>query len=119
MATITERNGRYLVRVRRDGYRLAAKTFTRKADAQVWARRVESDMESGRWTDPGAKVPTLAEAVALYQTNIVGTLKGAATYAYWLQELSSSSMAGTPIDKISSAELSELPAEFRLPTVNG
>jgi hypothetical protein len=82
MAAITERGGKFLARVRRKGYPCAAKTFTRKADAVVWARRVESDMEAGRWVDEALKVPTLKEAISEYSRVVAVKLKGAEDYAY-------------------------------------
>lgn len=48
MASIIERNGRYLVRVRMQGFPTVTKTFNRKADGAAWGRRVETDMEAGR-----------------------------------------------------------------------
>ncbi len=72
MANITERNGRFYVRVRREGFPTVAKTFTKKVDAAAWARRTESDMEGGRWINPATTTPqpvatlTLREALQQY-----------------------------------------------------
>lgn len=106
MASITERNGRYLVRVRREGFDLVTKTFTRKQDATVWGRRVEVEMEAGRWQDIKASVPTLKEAITLYRAAVVVQLKGATTYAYWLTELATSSIAEKRVSDITPPDLS-------------
>lgn len=106
MASISERSGRFLVRVRRDGFNPVAKTFTRKLDGLAWARKVESDMEGGRWQDIKITAPTLAEAINLYRAGPAGRLKGAATYAYWLEELAACRMATKPIDAITPFDLS-------------
>ena len=70
MASITVRNGRYLMRVRRDGYPSIAKSFSKKSDGLAWARRVEADMESGRWAAEAQAVPTLYRAICEYRTTV-------------------------------------------------
>ena len=106
MASITERGGRFLVRVRRGGFNPVAKTFTRKQDGTAWGRKVEADMEAGRWQDIGTQVPTLGEAITLYRAGPARKLKGAATYAYWLDELATSSLAARPLGDITPPALS-------------
>lgn len=53
MATITTRHGKtktsYLVAIRKRGHKPVNKTFTRKSDAQRWARQVESAIERGEY----------------------------------------------------------------------
>lgn len=105
MASISTRNGKFLVRVRRDGFKAAAKTFTRKQDAMAWGRMVEAAMESGRWRDPGKVVPTMADAIRVYRASTGAKLKGRATYAYWLDELSGSSLGPKRIDQVTPADL--------------
>ena len=63
MASIIERQGRFLVRVRLGGFKPVAKTFTTKKDAQAFGRRVEADMESGRWAAEAVRAPSLREAI--------------------------------------------------------
>lgn len=106
MASITARKGRFTVRVRRDGFKTVAKTFTRKPDAAAWGRKVESDIESGRWQDIAQAAPTVREAIALYRVAVVAKLKGAETYAYWLTELAGSSIAAKRVNDITPADLS-------------
>lgn len=126
MPTIIERGGRFLARARRSG-QSAAKTFTKRADAAAWCRKTEADMEAGRWVDAAAmtataraadaaaeaarviaeanQAPTMAQAMKLYRTRVVAAMKGAATYAYWLDELEAAPMAGKSIDNVTSADL--------------
>ena len=106
MASITERKGRYLVRVRRDGFDPVTKTFTRKQDAAAWGRKVEAGMEAGTWHDDRHIVPTLKEVIPLYRAAAVAKLKGAATYAYWFDELALSCLAGKRVDQITPPDLS-------------
>ena len=58
MGFIEKRSGGYQARYRDPLGHLTSKTFTRKADAERWAREMEVDMERGDWLDPrGAQVP--------------------------------------------------------------
>ena len=76
MASITVRNGRYLMRVRRDGYPSIAKSFSKKSDGLAWARRVEADMESGRWAAEAQAVPTLCRGICEYRTTVGADVPG-------------------------------------------
>lgn len=105
MATITERNGRFLARVRKDGFKATAKTFTKRADATAWARRTEADMEAGRWIEPSEIVPIVSGAIDAYNTAVLPTLKGALTYGYWLKEFKAATWADKPIDKLTAFDL--------------
>lgn len=106
MATITERGERFLARVRVKGFRTVTKTFTRKSDASAWGRRVEADMEAGRWVDEGRQAPTMAEALKAYREDAVKALKGAETYAYWLDELEALPMARKSVNQVSAFDVS-------------
>lgn len=105
MASIKERGGRFQIRVRRDGFETVAKTFIKRSDALAWGRRVEADMESGRWTDAKTATPTLREAVAQYQASALLTLKGHKTYGYWLEEIAATGMASKAVNAITPHDL--------------
>lgn len=105
MPTIIERNGRYLARVRREGFKPVAKTFTRKTDALAWGRRVEMDMEAGKWKDPATEAPTFGEALKQYRTAVVPTMKGADTYLWTLDELAALPMASKCISSITAGDV--------------
>lgn len=107
MAAITERGGKFLARVRRKGYPCAAKTFTRKADAVVWARRVESDMEAGRWVDEALKVPTLKEAISEYSRVVAVKLKGAEDYAYRFDSIAALAWAQKPVNEVTARDIAQ------------
>jgi len=69
MASIKKR-GRYQwqARVRRKGWPVQIKTFDSKADAQAWAREVESEMDRGVWVSRSeAENTTLQEALERYE----------------------------------------------------
>ena len=104
MASIIERGGRFLVRVRRQRFPTVTKTFTRRSDGVAWARRVEVDMEAGRWAAPAVAIPSFGEAVADYQRNVAAKQKGAATYRYRLAAFQRLEFAYRPIDELRPAD---------------
>lgn len=119
MANITERGGRFFVRVRRDG-KSVGKTFSKKGDAAAWARRTESDIESGRFVDVAAvaaaataaqeattatATPTMGEALTTYRAAVVAGLKGATTYGYWLDEFGQATMAAKLVNEVTPFDL--------------
>jgi integrase len=105
MASITPRNGKFLVRVRRDGFATVTRTFTRRADGAAWARQVEADMEAGRWIEPAQQVPTLTQAINEYRATVGAKMKGAQVYAYRFDELASSQFAAKRVDDITPIDL--------------
>ena len=105
MASIIERKGRFLVRVRLDGFKPVAKTSTSKKDAQAYGRKVEADMESGRYEVEAARAPSLRDAIRDYRTNVVPAMKGWATYRYRLDEFEALPFAHKPVNEVTPADL--------------
>jgi hypothetical protein len=112
MATIIERGGRFLARVRING-KATSKTFTRMTDALAWARRTEADIESGRWTcertlpAPASTIPTLQAAIVEYRIQVASKMKSAKDGEYRLLQLAAAPFASKQIDKIAPVEISE------------
>ncbi len=52
MATIRKRNGKYQVQVRRKGFPPASRSFHKRADADEWARHMESQADRGEMPAP-------------------------------------------------------------------
>jgi len=74
MAYIKERGAYWRAEVRRKGYKPTYRTFDTQKQAQQWARRIESDMDSGLYVDrTEAERTTLREALERYQREIVPT----------------------------------------------
>lgn len=59
MATYQERDGRVRAIIRRKGHPVKSKTFARKSDAVKWARKVESDLDSGGFVETKETVKDL------------------------------------------------------------
>lgn len=79
MATITRRGHyQWQVKIRRKGYPAASKTFDTKAEAQRWARLIESEMDQGVFVSrEEAEKTTLSEALDRYSKEITPRKKGA------------------------------------------
>lgn len=107
MATITERNGRFLVRVRYQGFPTVTKTFSRKADGSAWGRKVQADMEAGRWLTEAEQIPTLREAIKDYRRTVAVKMKGEADYAYRFDQFETLPWASKRIDEVTAFDLSK------------
>ncbi len=72
MAYISQRGAYWRAEVRRRGYKPVYRSFDTKQQAQQWARRVESEMDSGAYVDrTEAERTTLREALERYRREIV------------------------------------------------
>lgn len=107
MSTIIKRGDRYLARIRKLGFSPVSRSFIRKSDAIAWGRRVEADMEAGRWSDPGAAVPTLKDAISDYRIKVAVRLKGARDYGYSFKEIEASLIGSRKINELKPAHLAE------------
>ena len=86
MASITARKDRdsvtigWQVRVRKKGYPLQVKTFDKKAQAQAWARQIETEMDRGVWQDRGeAERTTVNDLLNRYAREILPAKRGDAS----------------------------------------
>jgi len=72
MATIREKSpSHWHVQIRRQGWPFQSATFKTKIKAQIWARKIEADMDQGRFIDTsGARNTTLADLINLYINNV-------------------------------------------------
>lgn len=76
MASIKKRGpNQWQARVRRKGWPVQIKTFDTKADAQAWARQMESEMDRGVWISRSeAENTTLQEALERYKEEYIPRL---------------------------------------------
>src|SRR5471030_437651 len=79
MATIRKRGAyQWEAQIRKRGFPAQSKTFTTRAEADAWAKMVESEMSRGVWLSRGeAESTTLFDALTRYQKEIVPNKKGA------------------------------------------
>jgi integrase len=78
MATLDKRGARsWRARVRVPGFGIKSRTFDTKAEAQVWADRIEGRLRAGIDTVPNISIePTLGEALDRYEKEITPHKKG-------------------------------------------
>ena len=102
MASFRQRNGKWQARVIRDGYPDQTKTFESKADAEKWARALESAIDKGQFVSTSeAHQTTLRDVIARYLLEVTPTMKGAAPDTIRLKAI-----MRKPIAKWSLANLS-------------
>lgn len=72
MPSITKRGPyQYQATIRRRGYKTQSKTFESRAEAEAWAKSVESSMLTGKFRDPSAlKGVTLEQALKRYEEKV-------------------------------------------------
>lgn len=106
MATFYQReSGRWQAKVRRDGGE-QSRTFAKKADAEAWARKLESEIERGVWRDTDeAERTTLAEALERYEREVSPRKKGAEQEAYRVRALRRLPLAKMTLARIRGADI--------------
>ena len=78
MASFRQRSGKWQARVNRDGYPDQTKTFESKADAEKWARALESEIDKGQFVNVSeAQRTTLGNVIARYLAEVTPSMKGA------------------------------------------
>jgi integrase len=88
MATIEKRNKYWRVRIRRNGYPPQSRTFDTKAQASIWARDVEAEMDRGVFVDrTEAEKNTLADIIDRYLREVTPSKRGAGPEAARLTAL--------------------------------
>ena len=105
MASITERGGRFLVRVRVRGAPGTSKTFQRRSDAERWGRKTQAELEAGLWVPERAPVPTLREAVKEYRSTVGAKLRGAPYYERHWDAYEALPWASKAIDEVTPHDL--------------
>ncbi len=114
MATIAERRNRageaikWQAKVRRRGYALQSKTFTRKGDAERWGRQVEYEMEEGIFTSRAeAERNTLGDLVERYIADVTPTHKGAAQETIRLKAMLNDGICRRRVATLRSSDFAE------------
>lgn len=94
-------SGLWHARVRRKGHPAQRKSFTRKEDAEAWARRIESEQERGLWRDTSDD-RTLDDLLDEYACDRLPALRSKATpyiLARWRKDFGKRSISAmTPRD---------------------
>ena len=102
MASFRQRSNKWQARISRDGHPDQVKTFETKADAERWARSVESEMDKGHFVSVSeAQRTTLGDVIERYLVEVTPRMKSAIEDTIRLKAL-----IRKPIAKWSMANLS-------------
>lgn len=112
MASISKRNGKYLARVRINGYPSVSQTFNDKRSAQLWALQTEDDIRRGVYNFNQQTIPTLGEALATYQKKVTPRKRGAKVERYVIGKLQRLPIASKRLDHIEPSEVARLRDEW-------
>lgn len=109
MATIRKRNDRWQVQVRRLGAGSVSKTFNLKADAVVWARDMEAQLERGGniANQKLCKQTTLSDLINRYVEEILPSKKSAEQEGYTLKLLLREGFSRLPLYKLTRNDFSK------------
>jgi integrase len=109
MATIIETksgNWKAVIRKARFGMRMKVKTFSRKADAEAWARKTESEIERSVWRDiGGADRMTLREALDKYSKEEAVKHRGVEMERAYIRVMKDEQLAKLTLDRISRRDV--------------
>ncbi len=114
MATFRKRGPyQWEAQIRRRGYPSQSKTFETKAEAEAWAKMIESEMSRGVWMNRSeAEATTLYEALVRYEEEISPAKKGAAQESSILKTCKAIDLAKRPLASIRSADVAKLRDEW-------
>jgi hypothetical protein len=106
-ATIRKRGTKWRAQVRRQGHPAVTRSFLLKADAEAWARQKEAELEQGELpVDRGAlRSLTLGALLERYEAEVSPTKKGCESEGYRLRAMRARSIAGTTLDKLTTARI--------------
>jgi len=109
MASITRRGDyQYQAIVRRKGYESQTKTFESRADAEKWARDVESKMDKGRFQDRREiESTTLREALEKYLVTVTIHKKGHVAEGNRIKQLQRHPIGLRSLDSLCSRDFAE------------
>jgi integrase len=109
MATIWKRGKlEWQVRIRRKGWSEANKTFGSKADAEIWARQIESEMDRGIFVSrTEAEQTTLKEALERYKLEFIPHLSHPEVVISRVNHLQKRKLASRFLATIRSKDIAE------------
>lgn len=106
MASIDKRGKYWRVRIRRRGYPDQVRTFDAKAQADIWARDVEREMDRGGFMDrTEAEKNTLADIIGRYLREVTPTKRGSGPETSRLKALKERPLAELKMSALSSSHI--------------
>ena len=114
MASITEKNGKFHVRVFRKGGGAVCKSFAVRKDAANWGKQTEADIQAGRWKPANVSDGlTLGEALAKYKREVTPAKKGAVQEGYVIGAIMAAKMAEKNLASIRGVDIASLRDQWK------
>src|SRR6266568_1613980 len=109
MASIRRRGAAWQAQVRRQGLRPLTRTFRFKADAELWARQREAEIDRGDLPKDYRALRSVALSSLLerYRDTVTPKKRGAAEERYKLRILLAHPIAQQSLEKLSASQLAE------------
>lgn len=108
MAGIWKRGSYWRVEIRRAGYPNQNRTFDTKADAEAWARRIESEMDRGVFADRReAERNTLGDLLLRYSNEVSPHKKGGALEVLRIRKLRTDPIAALKVAALSGQSIAQ------------
>jgi integrase len=106
MASFRQRGGKWQARVIRDGYPDQTKTFESKADAEKWARVLESEIDKGQFVNVSeAQRTNLGDVIARYLLEVTPSMKGVTEDSIRLKAIMRKPIARWSMANLSAAQI--------------
>jgi len=106
MASFRQHGNGWQGRIRRRGYPDITKTFATKADAEKWARSLESEIDKGQFVSLSeAQRTTLGDLIERYLVEVTPTMKGAAEDSIRLKAITRKPIARWSMANLSAARI--------------
>jgi integrase len=108
MASFRQRGSKWQARIKRDGFPDQVKSFEAKAEAERWARSVESEMDRGGYSRPSkAQKTTLGDLIQRYMSEVLPSMKGAHEDAIRLRAVCRRPICKNSIAALTPAKVAE------------
>ncbi len=106
MASFRQHGNGWQGRIRRRGYPDITKTFETKADAEKWARALESEIDKGQFVSASeAQRNTLGDVIARYLAEVTPSMKGASEDTIRLKAIMRRPIARWSMANLSAARI--------------
>jgi integrase len=108
MATIRRRKSRWQVQIRRLGHQVS-RTFRMRADAELWARQLEAELDRGGLPTDSRRLRThtLANLLRRYEAEIVPRKRSADREVYMLRVILRHAVAQVPLHLLTTSEIAK------------
>jgi len=109
MATFRKRSNAWQVRIQRSGYPDQSKSFKTRSEAVVWARKIESELDSGVFTQQPivSSKDLLKDLLERYKSEVTCHKKHSSAEAYRINFWLRHTIANHPISIIKSSDIAK------------